>query len=188
MTLPRLCSEGVKALGRLAQRSGNQARQSFVPASLLQGRAYSAEPVPAEGAYCDKLIVTSTRPTMYMDFPAVRVTFTQHSYFMGTLSCSTHLRRAFADEPPITSGGSSGDPADTHLEMKGIRLRGAPMYLDMQATTPLDPRVLDAMLPYLTEQYGNPHSRTHMYGWESEDAVEVARKQVLQYLHPFAQM
>ena len=63
--------------------------------------------------------------------------------------------------------------------MKGIKLRGAPMYLDMQATTPLDPRVLDEMLPYLTEQYGNPHSRTHMYGWESEDAVEVARKQVM---------
>ena len=62
--------------------------------------------------------------------------------------------------------------------MKGIQLRGAPMYLDMQATTPLDPRVLDATLPFLTEQYGNPHSRTHMYGWESEDAMEVARKQV----------
>ena len=61
--------------------------------------------------------------------------------------------------------------------MKGIRLRGAPMYLDMQATTPLDPRVLDTMLPFLTEQYGNPHSRTHMYGWESEDAVEKSRKQ-----------
>ena len=61
--------------------------------------------------------------------------------------------------------------------MKGIRLSGAPLYLDMQATTPLDPRVLDAMLPYMTEQYGNPHSRTHMYGWESEQAVETARKQ-----------
>ena len=88
--------------------------------------------------------------------------------------CSLH-----ADEPRIVSGGSAGDPADGHLEMKGIKLRGAPMYLDMQATTPLDPRVLDEMLPYLTEQYGNPHSRTHMYGWESEDAVEVARKQVM---------
>ncbi len=81
-------------------------------------------------------------------------------------------------EPPPSTGGSSGDPSDSNIEMKGIKLRGAPMYLDMQATTPLDPRVLDATLPFLTEQYGNPHSRTHMYGWESEDAMEIARKQV----------
>ena len=41
-----------------------------------------------------------------------------------------------------------------------------------------DPRVLDAMLPYYVVQYGNPHSRTHQYGWESEAAVERARKVV----------
>jgi len=53
-----------------------------------------------------------------------------------------------------------------------------PLYLDVQATTPLDPRVLDAMLPYCIGSYGNPHSRTHQYGWESESAVETARNQV----------
>ena len=47
----------------------------------------------------------------------------------------------------------------------------------MQATTPLDPRVLDAMMPFYVQQYGNPHSRTHEYGWEAEAAVETARKQ-----------
>jgi len=64
------------------------------------------------------------------------------------------------------------------IHSKGITLRGKPLYLDMQATTPLDPRVADAMMPFMTENYGNPHSRTHLYGWESEEAVEVARAQV----------
>ena len=48
----------------------------------------------------------------------------------------------------------------------------------MQATSPVDPRVLDAMLPYYLTRYGNPHSRTHLYGWESDEAVETARAQV----------
>lgn len=53
-----------------------------------------------------------------------------------------------------------------------------PIYLDMQATTPTDPRVLDAMLPFLTGMYGNPHSRTHAYGWETEKASEQAREHI----------
>lgn len=53
-----------------------------------------------------------------------------------------------------------------------------PLYMDFQATTPMDPRVLDSMLPYQVNYYGNPHSRTHVYGWESESAMEKARKQV----------
>lgn len=53
-----------------------------------------------------------------------------------------------------------------------------PIYLDMQATTPLDPRVLDAMLPFYTGLYGNPHSRTHAYGWETDKAVEQAREDI----------
>lgn len=51
-------------------------------------------------------------------------------------------------------------------------------YFDFQSTTPLDPRVLDAMLPAATSLYGNPHSRTHSYGWEAEKIVEKSRKQV----------
>ena len=56
-----------------------------------------------------------------------------------------------------------------------MKIEGRAIYLDMQATTPVDPRVLDSMLPHYTQQYGNPHSRTHFYGWENEDAVEDAR-------------
>lgn len=65
---------------------------------------------------------------------------------------------------------------DQRKEAEQSSLR--PLYLDAQATTPMDPRVLDAMLPFCVSQYGNPHSRTHAYGWESESAVEKARKQV----------
>jgi len=54
----------------------------------------------------------------------------------------------------------------------------APIYLDNHATTRLDPRVLDAMMPYLTEHYGNAASRTHAYGWAAEEGVDKARKQV----------
>lgn len=53
-----------------------------------------------------------------------------------------------------------------------------PIYLDYHATTPTDPRVVDAMIPWFTERFGNPHSADHAYGWEADDAVSGARKQV----------
>lgn len=53
-----------------------------------------------------------------------------------------------------------------------------PIYLDYQSTAPMDPRVLDEMMPYFTTKFGNPHSRTHIFGWETETAVEAARKQI----------
>ena len=53
-----------------------------------------------------------------------------------------------------------------------------PVYLDYSATTPVDPRVVDAMIPYLREDFGNPASRSHAYGWKAEEAVEEARANV----------
>ena len=57
-----------------------------------------------------------------------------------------------------------------------------PVYLDYQATTPLDPRVLDAMLPFFKEKFGNPHSVAHRFGWEADAAIEVAREDIAEVI------
>lgn len=57
------------------------------------------------------------------------------------------------------------------------------VYLDYQATTPCDPRVLETMLPYFTEDFGNPHSSSHVFGWRARDAVEKAREDVAKVIH-----
>ena len=56
--------------------------------------------------------------------------------------------------------------------------KNMPIYMDYSATTPVDPRVAQKMIPYITEHFGNPASRSHPYGWEAEEAVEEARGQI----------
>ncbi|XP_021890488.1 cysteine desulfurase, mitochondrial [Carica papaya] len=108
------------------------------------------------------------------------------------MACSKHLRTALrytrnratvAAIAPIRGFSTAAAAAEINEDeagifMKGVRIRGRPLYLDMQATSPVDPRVIDAMLPFYLSRYGNPHSRTHLYGWESDHAVEAAREQV----------
>ncbi len=62
-------------------------------------------------------------------------------------------------------------------------MRSRPVYLDYSATTPVDPRVVDKMVPWLYEKYGNPASSSHSYGWEAEEAVEGARVDVAKLLN-----
>ena len=94
---------------------------------------------------------------------------------------SSIYKRSFSLNPMESNHDITSVPIESSplsFSIKGKSLDGRAAYLDFQATTPMDPRVLDGMLPFLTELYGNPHSKTHAYGWETEKSVEEARDNI----------
>ncbi|RDA92501.1 hypothetical protein CP533_4192 [Ophiocordyceps camponoti-saundersi (nom. inval.)] len=128
-------------------------------------------------------------PGRSMATPAVAHAAARRGYVSETRQDNANVETAikldkqdFANIPPPQMGGPSNatvSPMAEILKQATVMEEGQrPIYLDMQSTTPVDPRVLDAMLPYYVGVYGNPHSRTHAYGWESEKAVDEAREHV----------
>ena len=71
----------------------------------------------------------------------------------------------------------------SRFNIKGSQRQGRALYFDYAATTPVDPRVLDSMLPYFTTNFGNPHSRSHVFGWETEKATENSREQIAKLIN-----
>ena len=93
----------------------------------------------------------------------------------GLVSALLLSSSAFSSSSSSSSSSSPSSPSSPlsspSLSVKGQTFSARPMFLDLQSTTPVDPRVLDAMMPLYTDMFGNPHSRTHLYGWETEDVV-----------------
>ena len=105
-----------------------------------------------------------------------------HHFLMVALRPSTLLRAALPLQRAVPACAralsTSYAAASPEFTIAGQSRPGRAVYLDSQATTPLDPRALDAMMPYMTGMFGNPHSVTHAYGWEASEVVDTAREQV----------
>ena len=143
--------------------------------ALLRKPSHLRATVAAIGHQNRRSYVSETKPDRAQVNIDTAIKADQHAF--------TSQTGILPEQAIIPGTGMSADammsPAAGILKQATVMDQGMrPIYLDMQATTPTDPRVLDAMLPFLTGLYGNPHSRTHAYGWETEKAAEQAREHI----------
>ncbi|CCH59940.1 hypothetical protein TBLA_0C01250 [Henningerozyma blattae CBS 6284] len=128
-------------------------------------------------------IITRARPLLTRSYAgaAAAAVLKKHNVSLNT---HTDTQTAAIEQTNIRSNSSepvidlAASPVLKHAYMEDKSHGTRPIYLDMQATTPTDPRVLDVMLKFYTGLYGNPHSNTHAYGWETNNEIETARQHV----------
>mmetsp|Transcript_581 Transcript_581/g.557 ORF Transcript_581/g.557 Transcript_581/m.557 type:complete len:482 (+) Transcript_581:60-1505(+) len=108
----------------------------------------------------------------------VRQISSGNSPLSATTSDASGVHTATIVEPSVAAPPSGSTITLKSASRDDSKFGTRPIYLDVQATTPTDPRVLDKMLEFYTGLYGNPHSSTHSYGWETEKEVEKARKYI----------
>ncbi len=163
-------SPAVKQVLRLSSRRLSSSHGLIISSRCLRAPVTSAANRAPRRSY-----VSESKPNKAQVNVETAIKADHHAFTAQTGMLPENARMPGTDmSADVMMSPAAGILKQATIMDEGIR----PIYLDMQATTPTDPRVLDAMLPFFTGLYGNPHSRTHAYGWETEKATEQAREHV----------
>ncbi|KAJ1328571.1 cysteine desulfurase, mitochondrial [Batrachochytrium salamandrivorans] len=175
LTGPAEQFRGAQSLFRTAGSSVWASRNSLAVYSCASVTAFG---LARKSAYFSTTFMPATRSTVHCHATS--------SHLFHTSTKAAVIAAINSDSSAAESGSSTvissfSDAAKTSADPVKADTKDSPSSLlatAAAATTPMDPRVLDKMMPYMTHMYGNPHSRTHQYGWESEAAVEAGREEI----------